>query len=125
MESDGKTVMMLAANGTLSGLIAVADVIKETAKDGLAALKALGIEVVMITGDHALAARAHEQRIDIEFDDLRQIDQVVFVHFDEPQSLRGIAIEHAFHQRRLAGAARTGEQDVVGALAGDKLAGIL
>ena len=58
LESDGKTVMMLAANGTLSGLIAVADVIKETAKDGLAALKALGIEVVMITGDNRRTADA-------------------------------------------------------------------
>jgi len=58
LESEGKTVMMLAVNGALSGLIAVADVIKETAKDGLAALKALGIEVVMITGDNKRTADA-------------------------------------------------------------------
>ncbi len=58
LETDGKTVMLLAANGALSGLIAVADVIKETAKDGLAALKALGIEVVMITGDNQRTAAA-------------------------------------------------------------------
>ena len=58
LENDGKTVMMLAAGGALAGLIAVADVIKETAKDGLAALKALGIEVVMITGDNQRTAAA-------------------------------------------------------------------
>ncbi|TSC85075.1 MAG: Cu2+-exporting ATPase [Parcubacteria group bacterium Gr01-1014_13] len=58
LENDGKTVMMLAANGALSGLIAVADIIKDTAKDGLAALKALGIEVVMITGDNQRTAAA-------------------------------------------------------------------
>ena len=58
LENDGKTVMMLAVSGALSGLIAVADVIKDTAKDGLAALKALGIEVVMITGDNRRTAAA-------------------------------------------------------------------
>lgn len=58
LENDGKTVMMLVVNGGLSGLIAVADVIKDTAKDGLAALKALGIEVVMITGDNRRTAAA-------------------------------------------------------------------
>lgn len=58
LESEGKTVMLLAAGGALSGLIAVADVIKETAKDGLTALKALGIEVVMITGDNQRTAAA-------------------------------------------------------------------
>ena len=58
LENDGKTVMLLAVNGVLNGLIAVADVIKDTAKDGLAALKALGIEAVMITGDNARTANA-------------------------------------------------------------------
>ena len=58
LESDGKTVMMLAVNGTLSGFVAVADVIKDTAKDGLSVLKALGIEVVMITGDNRRTAAA-------------------------------------------------------------------
>jgi P-type Cu+ transporter len=58
LENDGKTVMMLAVDGALSGLIAVADVIKDTAKDGLAALKALGIEVAMITGDNQRTAAA-------------------------------------------------------------------
>jgi Cu+-exporting ATPase len=58
LESDGKTVMMLVVSGALAGLIAVADVIKDTAKDGLAALKALGIEVVMITGDNQRTAAA-------------------------------------------------------------------
>ena len=66
LENDGKTVMMLAINGAppegaplgLAGLIAVADVIKDTAIDGLAVLKWLGIEVVMITGDNHRTAAA-------------------------------------------------------------------
>ena len=58
MENNGKTVMMLAVDGNLSGLIAVADVIKESAKGGLEALQKLGIEVVMITGDNQRTADA-------------------------------------------------------------------
>lgn len=58
MENGGKTVMILAVEGRLAGLIGVADVIKESARDGLAALKKLGIEVVMITGDNQRTANA-------------------------------------------------------------------
>ena len=58
MENDGKTVMMIGANGKLIGLIAVADIIKESAWEGLVALQKLGIEVVMITGDNQRTANA-------------------------------------------------------------------
>lgn len=58
MENSGKTVMMLAAEGKLAGLIAVADIIKESAKEGLLALEKLGIETVMITGDNQRTANA-------------------------------------------------------------------
>ena len=58
METNGKTVMMLAVEGKLSGLIAVADIIKESAKEGLLALQKLGIETVMITGDNQRTANA-------------------------------------------------------------------
>ena len=58
MENGGKTVMMLGVDGKLAGLIAVADIIKESALEGLAALQKLGIEVVMITGDNQRPANA-------------------------------------------------------------------
>jgi len=58
MENNGKTVMMLAVEGKLSGLVAVADIIKESAREGLSALQKLGIEVVMITGDNQRTASA-------------------------------------------------------------------
>ncbi len=58
MENDGKTVMMLGTENALIGLIAVADVIKESAKEGLAALQKIGVEVVMITGDNQRTANA-------------------------------------------------------------------
>lgn len=58
MENGGKTVMMIGADNNLIGLIAVADIIKESALEGLAALQKLGIEVVMITGDNQRTANA-------------------------------------------------------------------
>lgn len=66
LESNGKTVMLLAVDGKLVGLIAVADIIKDTAKEGLAALKTLGIEVVMITGDNKRAAMAIAAKLGID-----------------------------------------------------------
>lgn len=58
MENSGKTVMMIGIENKLIGLIAVADIIKESAKEGLLALQKLGIEVAMITGDNQRTANA-------------------------------------------------------------------
>lgn len=66
MEHEGKTVMMLGVDGTLAGLVAVADVIKESAKAGLQALQKLGIEAVMITGDNERTASAIAKRLGIK-----------------------------------------------------------
>jgi Cu+-exporting ATPase len=66
LESDGKTVMMLALNGNLHGLIAVADTLKESAKDAVRALQSKGIEVVMITGDNERTAQAIASKVGIK-----------------------------------------------------------
>jgi Cu+-exporting ATPase len=66
LETDGKTVMMLAVNGKLSALLAVADTTKESAKDGIAALKKRGIEVAMITGDNGRTANAIAKKLGID-----------------------------------------------------------
>jgi len=66
LENEGKTVMMLAVDGKLIGLIAVADTVKESAKEGVAALYKLGIEVVMITGDNKKTAEAIARQIGIK-----------------------------------------------------------
>ncbi len=58
LESEGKTVMMLGTSRELLGLIAVADTVKDSAKEGIKALNQLGVEVVMITGDNKRAAEA-------------------------------------------------------------------
>ena len=65
MENSGKTVMMIGSENKLIGLIAVADIVKESAKEGLAAIQKLGIEVVMITGDNQRTANAIGQKLGI------------------------------------------------------------
>lgn len=65
MENNGKTVMMIGADNKLIGLIAVADIIKESAQEGLKALQKLGIEVIMITGDNQRTANAIGQKLGI------------------------------------------------------------
>ncbi len=66
LENEGKTVMMLAVDGKLAGLIAVADTLKETAKEGVEALQRLGIETVMITGDNQRTASTIARKVGIK-----------------------------------------------------------
>lgn len=66
LETEGKTVMMISVDNKLAGLVAVADTIKDTAKEGVAALKKKGIEVVMITGDNQRTANAIAKKLGIE-----------------------------------------------------------
>src|SRR5947208_3804311 len=57
-EADGKTAMLLAVDGQLAGVIAVADTLKDHAAEAIRALKAMGIEVLMLTGDNRRTAEA-------------------------------------------------------------------
>ncbi len=65
LEHEGKTVMMLAIQGELIGLIAVADTLKETSVQGVKRLQDLGIEVIMITGDNERTANAIAKKVGI------------------------------------------------------------
>ena len=65
LESEGKTVMLLAVDRKLVGLIAVADTVKESAKEGVVELQSRGVEVVMITGDNERTAKAIAQKLSI------------------------------------------------------------
>ena len=58
LASAGKTPLLFAADGKLLGMIAVADVIKEDSPQAVKELKAMGIQVVMLTGDNELTANA-------------------------------------------------------------------
>jgi Cu+-exporting ATPase len=69
MRSSGQTVMFLAIDGALAGVIAVADPIKSTTADAIAALHAEGLRTVMLTGDPQTTARAVASTLKI--DDVR------------------------------------------------------
>lgn len=66
LEKDGKTVVLVAAGKQFSGMIAIANTLKETSGAALAALKGMGIRVAMITGDNQRTADAIAARIGIE-----------------------------------------------------------
>jgi Cu+-exporting ATPase len=62
----GETVMFLAVDGKLAGLIAVADLIKESAAEAIAKLHRLGLRIVMATGDNETTARAVGAKLGID-----------------------------------------------------------
>ncbi len=66
LESEGKTVMLLAVGEKLAGLIAVEDTIKPSAKAGVKSLLEKGVEVIMITGDNQRTANAIAQKLGIK-----------------------------------------------------------
>src|SRR3989344_4399206 len=58
LEEQGKTVMIVANEKEVLGLVAVADTLKETSKEAVQELQDLGVEVYMITGDNERTAKA-------------------------------------------------------------------
>ena len=71
LAAQGKTPMFLASDGRAVGLIAVADTVKPEASEGLARLRRMGLEVVMLTGDnvqtaHAIAGQLGVERVEAE-----------------------------------------------------------
>jgi P-type Cu+ transporter len=66
LAGEGKTPMYVAVDGRAAGLVAVADTVKPDSTAAIAALKALGIEVVMLTGDNERTARAIARQVGIE-----------------------------------------------------------
>jgi Cu+-exporting ATPase len=63
LRADGQGVMFVAADGKIAGLVVVADPIKESAKAAVAALRADGIRLVMLTGDNRTTAEAVAREI--------------------------------------------------------------
>ncbi|MEE2951688.1 MAG: heavy metal translocating P-type ATPase [Pseudomonadota bacterium] len=65
-QAAGNTAMYVALNGRLAGLVAVADPIKETARDAIRTLHDSGIRIVMATGDNERTAKAVAQTLGID-----------------------------------------------------------
>ena len=65
-ENAGKTVILVVMNRKYVGMLAVADTIKTTSKSAISKLKNMGLEVVMITGDHRRSAQAIAAEVGID-----------------------------------------------------------
>lgn len=66
LATEGKTVSILAVNGKVAGVVAVADTIKPSSKKTIVALKNLGLEVIMITGDNQRVAQGVAMELGID-----------------------------------------------------------
>jgi Cu+-exporting ATPase len=66
LQAQGKTTVMLALDSRAEGVIAVADTAKEGSKEAVSRLKAMGLEVVMITGDNQRTAQAIADQMGID-----------------------------------------------------------
>ncbi|MGE5139128.1 MAG: heavy metal translocating P-type ATPase [Rudaea sp.] len=66
LADEGKTAMFAAVDGQAAGLIAVADTLKPEAREAVDALRKLGIEVYMLTGDNERTAAAIARQLGIE-----------------------------------------------------------
>ena len=63
---EGETVMFVAIEGVIAGLVSVADPVKETTPDALKALHALGLRIIMATGDNERTAKAVAAQLGID-----------------------------------------------------------
>src|SRR5216684_3916062 len=81
LQAEGKTAMLVAMNGQAVGLVAVADRVRATSRETIAQLKALGIQVAMLTGDNRRTAEAvgRELGIDRVFAEVLPSDKANYV----------------------------------------------
>ncbi len=66
LQNEGKTAMLVAVDGQVSGVIAVADTLKDNSKEAVAKLHEMGLKVVMITGDNQATANAIAAQVGID-----------------------------------------------------------
>ncbi len=66
LAGEGKTPMYVAMDGKISGIIAVADVVKESSARAIKKLQTMGVEVAMITGDNRKTAEAIAKQVGID-----------------------------------------------------------
>ncbi|MCX6816070.1 MAG: heavy metal translocating P-type ATPase [Candidatus Aenigmarchaeota archaeon] len=66
LENDGKTVVLLAENKKILGMIAIADVVRDTSAEAIRKLESMGIDVYMITGDNERTANAIAKQVGIK-----------------------------------------------------------
>ena len=66
LEEEAKTAMLVAVDGKMAGVVAVADTLKEDSVDAIEELRRIGLETAMITGDNQRTAAAIARRVGID-----------------------------------------------------------
>ena len=66
LQGEGKTAMLVAIDGQVAGVVAVADTIKEDSVEAIRVMQAMGLEVVMLTGDNERTAQAIARQVGID-----------------------------------------------------------
>ena len=81
LRRDGASVMYVAADGALAGLLAVADPIKASTPDAIGSLRAAGLRIVMATGDGVTTAKAVARQLGIDevHGEVRPQDKIALV----------------------------------------------
>jgi Cu+-exporting ATPase len=100
LRKQGQTVVFVAHGEKLLGLLGVADPIKESARDAVAALHAEGLRVVMLSGDNAITAGAVASALEIDE-----------VHADVSPEQKGDAIQQLQREGRTVAMAGDGIND--------------
>lgn len=82
LQSEGKTAMYVAVDGQAAGVVAVADTIKEDSLEAIRVMQAMGLEVVMLTGDNERTAQAIARQVGIDrvLAEVLPEDKVLQVH---------------------------------------------
>lgn len=65
-EEEGKTVIIAMKGSSLSGLVAIADTVKENASQAISELRQMGLDIYMLTGDQKKTARAIAEQVNID-----------------------------------------------------------
>ncbi len=105
---DGATVVYLAVDGQLGGLLAIADPVKPSTPEALGALTAQGVRVVMLTGDNATTARAVARALGI-----------TAVEAEVPPDRKSAVVERLRREGRVVAMAGDGVNDAPALAAAD------
>ncbi len=66
LQSEAKTAMLVAVDGSVVGVIAVADTLKDGSKDAIDEIHRMGLKIAMITGDNRKTAEAIGQKVGVD-----------------------------------------------------------
>jgi Cu+-exporting ATPase len=90
-EAAGKTVVQIAVDGKIEGLMGIADALKPSSQEAVKALQKMGLEVVMLTGDNRQTAEAIASQVNINniFAEVRPDQKVVVIKSLQAERGRG------------------------------------